>query len=279
METPTDGAAGADRAHYHSHALTRGLRVLVHVASAGAPVTLTDLHEATQQPKSTLVRLLAVLEEQDFVLRVDDRPAFVLGHGVLPIVTAYLDSGTPVDLLRPHVRALAHEVGWTAKYAALDGVHAADLCVEFPERPLHFTGKEGGRSPAHASGVGKALLAGLTLEEAREHLPAQPFQQFTERTIVTERALEAELRRIRDRGYAVDDEECARGLRCVAVAVRVDGELLGALGVSGPAAELTPEREPHIVATLRDVAGELVADARVGPVLGMFARGALGRRG
>ncbi len=265
-------------AHYHSQALTRGLRVLVHVAAAGRPVTLTELHEATAQPKSTLVRLLAVLEEQDFLLRVDERPAFTLGHGVLPIVTAYLDSGTPVDLLRPYVRALAHEVGWTAKYSALDGQHAADLCVEFPDRPLHFTGKEGGLSPAHASGVGKAMLAGLALDQAREHLPAQPFHQFTERTIVTERALEAELRRIRDRGYAIDDEECARGLRCVAVSVRVDGEPRGALGVSGPAAELTADRETHIAATLHEVAAELAADARVQPVLAMFARGAIPRR-
>ncbi|PZF80359.1 IclR family transcriptional regulator [Jiangella anatolica] len=268
METSASG----DRAHYHSHALTRGLHLLVRVATGPGPVTLTDLHETTGQPKSTLVRLLAVLEEQDFVLRVDDRPAFVLGHGVLPIVTAYLESGTPVDLLRPYVRSVAHEVGWTAKYAALDGAASVDLCVEFPDRPVHFTGKEGGRSPAHAAGSGKAMLAALTDDAARDHLPPEPFARLTDRTIITGRALEAELRRIRDRGYSVDDEECARGLRCVAVAIRVGGELRGALGVSGPAAELTPERESQVAATLRDVSADLAADPRVGPALALFVK-------
>jgi IclR family acetate operon transcriptional repressor len=274
METPKDAAAEADRTHYHSHALTRGLQVLTQVAAAGRPVTLADLHELTGQPKSTLVRLLAVLEDQTFVLRVDDRPAFVLGHGVLPVVTAYLDSGTPVDLIRPYVRALAHEIGWTAKYAAFDGAEVVDLCVEFPDRPLYFAGKEGGHSPTYASGSGKAMLAGLADDDVRHHLPAQPFPRLTERTISTERALEAELRRVRDRGYAIDDEECARGLRCVSVAVTVGGEVRGALSVSGAAAELTPEREPSIVATLREVGAELAADTRVAPVLALLVRGA-----
>lgn len=263
----TDG-----RPHYHSHALSRGLQLVRIVASSVEPTTLAELHSTTGHPKSTLVRLLAVLEDEDYVVRVDERPAFTLGHGVLPIVTAYLASGSLVDLVRPHISKLAHETGWTTNIGMLETGNVFHLCVEYPDRPLRFMATEGTYAEAYCSGLGKALLAGLDDDALDEHLPTEPFPARTERTITTREALRAELDKIRADGYAVDDEENASGLRCVAVPVQWGDEVYGALSVSGATGELAPDREEPLATRLNEVARELTADSRLRSALALLAR-------
>jgi len=97
MATRAREPRGADQlgpksGNYHTHALTRGLVLLDLLAAVEPPLTLTDMHERTGLPKSTLVRLLAALTEMRFVVRVDDRPAYRLGHKVLALAEAYVSS-------------------------------------------------------------------------------------------------------------------------------------------------------------------------------------------
>lgn len=263
------------RPHYHSHALSRGLALLRIVAASSGPTTLARLHEATGNPKSTLVRLLSVLEDEDYLVRVDERPSFRLGHGVLPIAAGYLSSGNVTDVVRPSLSTLAAKTGWTANFGVLEGAEILHVCVEYADRPLRYTASEGESAPAYCSGLGKTLLADLPDEQLEAHLPAEPFPSFTEHTITTVRKMRSDLAQVRSRGYALDNEESAVGLRCVAVAVRADDAVLGALSVSGPIGEFEKGKEDEIAALLKTTAEDLASGVELRSALMVASRTSL----
>jgi DNA-binding IclR family transcriptional regulator len=126
--------------------------------------------------------------------------------------------------------------------------------------PVKMAADVGDRTWAHVSALGKVLLAwggdGLMDEVLREQgLPA-----LTANTLVDEEALVEELARTRDRGYGVDDEESALGLRCVAAPVRNEQDaVIGALSVSAPAERLSLGAAHALVPALREAAGAISA--------------------
>ena len=117
--------------------------------------------------------------------------------------------------------------------------------------------KLGARAPVHASGVGKAMLAALPERDLDAALPAD-LPRYTEHTLTTREALVAEIVASRRRGYAVDDEEHAVGLRCVAGAIHDEqGRPWAALSLAGPTSRFTRERIDALGALVRDTAREV----------------------
>lgn len=265
----TQSSDDESKPHYHSHALSRGLETIRVVATTPGPSTLNHLHEVTGYPKSTLVRLLSVLEEEDYLIKVDERPAYRLGHGLLPIAAGYFETVSVADLLRPHLSALAKATGWTANFGVLDGRDVVHLCVEFPDRPIYYTTTEGSANPAYCTGLGKAILSQLDDETAASALPPDPFERLTPYTITTRAEMSADLRRIRERGYAIDAEEADLGLRCLAVTIDGEGGPLGALSVSGPSGEASADREADFVAALMATRDEILSIRELSSALGM----------
>lgn len=275
MATKTRGARparsadqlGPKSANYHTHALTRGLVLLDLLASVPPPLTLTGMHEHTGLPKSTLVRLLAALTEMRFVVRVDERPAYRLGHKVMALADAYVSSLDLSAAAGSYLDELARETQQTSNLGVLDGREVVHVCVSQPDRPLRFETTPGARDSTHCTGLGKMLLAHVDPERLTQHLPAEPFDARTDRTITSLDELTKEVRRTQRRGYAVDDNECAGGLKCLAVPVTAGGRVLAALSVSGPTGEFTPKKQKEYLDLLRTTADALAADHDVVAVL------------
>ena len=247
-------------ANYHANALARGLALLEMLASAAEPLTLTEFSESTALPKSTLVRLLAVLAEMEHIVRVDERPSYRLGHKVQGLASAYVSSLDLSVVAGAYLKPVAVGTGQTANLGVLDGDQVLHICVAEPDRPLRFTTSTGARDHTYASGLGKILLAELPDEQLANTVPEEPFAPFTENTITSLAELRKDLKRTRKRGWAIDDNERSIGLRCVAVPVRINGECLAAVSVSGPAGEFTPARQHEYVAVLDEVASAMPAD-------------------
>lgn len=265
-------AAGETRSastgsNYHTQALTRGLQLLELFSSSRPPVTFIEIHENSGLPKSTLVRLLSALTEADFITKIDERPAYRLGHKVLTLADAYVSSLDISDLAGDYLDTLATVARQTANIGVLDGTDVLHVCVRTPNRPLRFEQPTGARSPAYCAGLGKALLAALDAAELPAHLPPAPYPRYTDRTITTQAELDAELRRTKRRGYAVDDNENSVGLRCVAVTLSHEGETLGALSVSGPSGEFGQSDQRRYVEALSETAEKLMSDPDVVAVL------------
>ncbi|MEU1387835.1 MULTISPECIES: IclR family transcriptional regulator [unclassified Nonomuraea] len=259
-------------ANYHAHALARGLALLERLAKAKHPVTLGELNDETGLPKSTLVRLLAVLTETGYVVRVDERPSFRLGHKVLDLSTAYVSTLDASAVARGYLAALAATTGQTANLGVLDGTQVLHLRVEEPDRPIRYTAMSGSRADAHATGLGKLLLAGLAPDALARHLPEEPYEAMTGSTLTTFAELRADLELTRERGYAYDDNESNIGLRCLAVPLEIDGRWVASVSVSGPAGELDPDRHGGYVAELHATAAEMAADPDLAAALRVIHR-------
>jgi DNA-binding IclR family transcriptional regulator len=250
-------------ANYHANALARGLALLERLAARGGTLTLNDFNEGTGLPKSTLVRLLAVLEEMGYVVRADERPAYRLGHKTLTLSTAYLSGLDLSQIAGEHLAGVAADTGQTANLGVLDGREVLHVCVREPDRPIRFHTMPGTRDATYCTGLGKMLLAGLESADLTPHLPPEPFPARTEHTLTTVDALARDLRDTAGRRYALDDNEGSVGLRCVATPVEVDGVCLAAVSVSGPSAEFDGARQARYLDRLRTAASALADDADV----------------
>ncbi len=247
-------------ANYHANALARGLALLELLAERSAPQTLTEFASATALPKSTLVRLLSVLTEMEYVVRIDDRPTYRLGHKVQRLATAYVSALDLSAVAEMYLRPVAMNLGQTTELGVLDGDQVLHICVSEPDRQLRFTTYPGAREAAYRTGLGKLLLSRLDPALWPGRTPAEPFPARTDNTITSLAALTRDLRKAVRRGYALDDGEHTVGLRSVAVGVPVDDECPAAISVSGPAGEFTPARQGIFVEQLREVAANLAAD-------------------
>lgn len=259
-------------ANYHANALARGLALLELLAAGPQPQTLNDFSDGTGLPKSTLVRLLSVLTEMDYVVRADERPSFRLGYKVQGLATAYIASLDLSGLAGGYLASLAKGTGQTANLGVLDGEHVLHVCVIEPNRPLRFTAATGSRDHAYCTGLGKLLMSRLDPSNISSCTPPEPFPAFTDNTITNLDQLSRELRRVARRGYALDDNERSIGLRCVAVPIELDGECLAAVSVSGPSGEFTPAKQEDFVELLTEVAGKLAADEDFGTALRILHR-------
>ena len=145
---------------------------------------------------------------------------------------------------------VAQQVPVAAGLAA-EEVH---LCVVEPSRPIRFRSATGSRDGAHQTGLGKVLLAFAEPDALSQHLPAEPYEARTGRTITSRRALLAELDRVRRAGYAFDDEEGDLGVRCLAVPIYRHPDVVAAVSVTGPAGELPVNAHAALLARLREAA-------------------------
>jgi DNA-binding IclR family transcriptional regulator len=230
------------------------------VARADGNSRLGDIAERAGLPKSTVHRILGRLVEHGYA-RAEGGGRYVLGPRVLTMAGAMLSQHDAAAWAGPILRELHAEVGHTVHFAMLSDDEAVylDKLVD-PGLPYRFASRVGGRIPLHCTAIGKALLAALP--EAR--LERLELTRRTPNTLVTLAALRAELERVRERGFAIDDEENERNIRCVGAAVRDhSGAPTHAISVSALTIEVTVEDAltlgPRVVAAAAAVSEALGA--------------------
>ncbi len=237
--------------------LTRALSLLRHLAESGDGLSLTELSEAAALPASTTHRLLTTLEAERFVRPDPQGGVWRIGVSAFFVGSAFARNRDKLTLARPYLRRLMETTGETANlFVESDGEAICIGQIESRHAMRAITGV-GGRVSMHSSGAGKALLAAM--EPAyRDHLLASlSLSRETQRTITARDRLARELDDIRRRGYAIDDEEHALGLRCIAAPVYDEsGWAVAAISISGPSARIPTERLPALGGMVAHVSQE-----------------------
>ena len=221
-----DRLVGADRV----------LAVLRELAGHPAGVGLDELARAVDSPKPTVHRALVALRRAGFASQ-DGRGHYVLGDGFLRLAFAHHELRPDHVRVHPLLVELAARFGETAHYAVLDDrwiVYRSK--VDPPTGAARLTSTIGGRNPAHCTAVGKLLLASALPddESVAAWVRTGGLERRTERTITTAAELAAQLRTVRARGYAVDDQENEVGVNCIAVPIFLTSPRMpsGAISVS-----------------------------------------------
>jgi IclR family acetate operon transcriptional repressor len=233
--------------------LERAFELLEHLADAGGQLALTELAEVSGLPMPTIYRLMRTLVNRGYV-RQEPSKRYALGPRLIHL------GETAGRLLgswaQPALAQLVNEVGETANMAVLEGDEVVYVAQVPSRHSMRMFTEVGRRVQPHCTGVGKALLAQLPDAVAWEIIGRTGMPPHTPRTITDPAVLLAELARIRQRGYALDDEEQEAGVRCVAVPV-TGTPTLAAISISGPHGRLPHDVIEDVIPIMRRAAGQL----------------------
>ncbi len=241
------------QAPYRLNSLRKGLDVLACFTRRDT-WTLAELAVALDLSKPTIFRILHTLEGAGFLSKMQGAryAAGLRLHAASP-------KGERLSWQSlPHLQDLAQSTGESVHIGILHGAEA--ICVQAVEgtrlvRMRAFVGK---RTPAHASALGKILLAHLPAPELDALLAGRPLTAFTRRTLTDPGALRAALKRIRTQGWALDEEEMEPGLRCLGVPLADHtGRAIAAIALSAPASRMNRERVASLIPQLQDTAARI----------------------
>ncbi|MFK3979987.1 IclR family transcriptional regulator [Micromonospora sp. NPDC050397] len=244
----------------------RTLDVLDALADGGGPRSLVELARALVIPKSSLHGILRTMIQRGWVEADATGTRFGLGVRALQVGAAYLETDTVTGLLSGVLDQLAAEFGETVHLGRLDGPHVVYLAKRESVHPLRLYSAIGRHLPAHATALGKALLAERP-DEAVDHLLTWPLAALTAHTITDPDALHTELATVRSRGYAVDREENTDGIVCFAMAVPMHSPATDAISLSIPASRLGATSEEQVVAALTTALHQIRAARPLLPTL------------
>lgn len=228
-------------ASYRVQVLDRTFAILAALGEAGGLMGPTELGKRLRLSKSTVHRLLCVLERHRYVERDLASAKYRLGIKILELNGFGLPGTELLDSARPYIKQLAVETGEVAHLGILRGdeiisvLHAPEEC----ESQTHST--VGRRSPFHCTSLGKAILA--FHPAADELIGSHRFVAYTRTTIRSANDFRSELLGVRRRGIAVDNEEFQPDLRCIGAPVRNSyGEAVAAISIAGPLSRITADR-------------------------------------
>jgi DNA-binding IclR family transcriptional regulator len=228
---------------YRIQAIERAVSILNAFSMDDPELGVTELADRLGLHKSTVHRFMVNLDAAGLVERNARTGRYRLGLHVFELGALVMQQMNLWDEALPFLEGLVHDTGETGHLAVLDGGEAIYIERVEARRALRVPSAIGRGYPAHATNLGKVLLADLSRERVEAIIAERGLAAYTSHTITDPAEGEVELELIRRRGYAVDNEEYDEGLRCIGAPVRDhSGHVVAALGIGGPVTRITPER-------------------------------------
>ncbi|MFI9504459.1 IclR family transcriptional regulator [Nocardia sp. NPDC052566] len=233
----------------------RALLVMEIIAKLGQ-AGVTEIAAELGVHKSTVSRLITVLESRGYVEQLSDRGKYRLGFSIVRLAGS---TSAQVDLVSQSqgaCNALAAESGETTNIAVLDGNRIINIVEAIGPGSIALRSWVGQSCPAHATSSGKVLLAGLEPAEMRKRVGTK-LEAFTANTLTKVADLAAQLAQVRANGWADVREELEIGLNAVAAPVYDhNGVMVAALSVSGPSYRMSQDRFAQMAQlTIKSAAG------------------------
>jgi DNA-binding IclR family transcriptional regulator len=235
--------------------LERGLAVIELLAAAAAPLQLAEAARRLGLHRSTAHHLMQTLVALGWLCQDELTRRYTLSARPYQLTGRKWSVAQIGELAQPLLERLTHDTGEGSSVAAWSDGIVTIVAKREHDGPVRVVQDLGGERPLYCTAVGKAIAGWLPEVEVRAALGRQPMLALTPKTITTPAAFEQELRRIRNAGYAIDDEEQFEGLRCIAMPVfSHTGEVAGSMCVVGPKHRLTHQKLAAVRAPLAQTA-------------------------
>jgi IclR family transcriptional regulator, acetate operon repressor len=238
-------------------ALDRALGLL-EILAAHSGLTLSDLAAKSDQAVATVYRALVTLQGRGMVEVEDPGQLWHIGGGAFRVGSAFLRRTKVIERARAPMEGLMRDSGETANLGVEVGDEVLFLAQVETHQAIRAFFPPGTKGPMHVSGIGKALMAWYDPAKLSGLVARRGLQRFTEFSLTTLGDLQADLATTRARGFAIDDQERAPGMRCVAAPIfNAYGEPVAGLSISGPAFRMALEDAPRIGAMVRAAADQV----------------------
>jgi len=229
-----------DEQRYIIRSVSRALDLLKTFSGAQSEFSLAEISRRLNLNRSTTFRLLVTLQAHGYLEQDRESRKYRLGVICLELGSVFLNQSDIRKEALPILRGLRDECKETVHLARLAGSEVVYLEKLEGLLPIGIMGSRiGGRAPAHCTGLGKAMLAYIPESEIHQLYAESGLRRFTPNTIADLGELICELASIRERGYAIDNEEHEPDVKCVAVPIwNYRQKVVGAISVSGPAGRI-----------------------------------------
>jgi IclR family KDG regulon transcriptional repressor len=229
------------------------LEKLSAVSSSG----VEDLARSTGLAKATVYRFLLTLKELGYVRR-DGEDRWYLTLRLFSLGSRALDHIDLPSVARQVAEGLSASLGETVHAGILDDDEVLYVLKVESRSTIRMYSRVGKRIPLYCSAMGKVLLANLPAAEQKALLKSIRLVRFTPHTLRDRKALEAELARVRDAGFAVDAEEHEQGITCIAAPIRdSSGSVVAALSVSWPVFRFEETQREAYLRSIKQAAAEI----------------------
>src|SRR5499426_3337288 len=238
-----------------SNAVERALSILEAIAERENGLTNAEISRRLELPKSSASYILRVLERRGYLQRNEETNKYRLGLKVLSLSRGALNGLDIREIALPALQQLMEHSHLTAHLAIFD--HGEAVYIEKVEAPgfVRMNTWVGRHMPVHCTSVGKALVAWLPEAEIKALLKEYGMRRRTSKTIVVCARYLQELERVREQGYAVDDEENNYGVRCVAAPIFDSlNRVVASVGVSGTTTQNDVDHLPKVVELVKEAA-------------------------
>jgi IclR family KDG regulon transcriptional repressor len=244
-----------------SKSLQKALRILLHLGQYGPELGITDLASTMNLNKSTVYRLLNAMAKFEVVEQNPENERYRLGLKLHELGLKALESRTLQREAHRFLLEMSRRSQETVSLAVPSP--GAVICldrVNSPHTVISISTSVGARFPVHCTAVGKAVLAYLSDEQIDAILQNNGLRRFTPATLTRVVDLQEDLRQIRERGYAIDNQELERGLSGVAAPVRTaQGRVIAALGMAGPTLRFRGRELRDKIALVKETTEQLSA--------------------
>jgi len=237
----------------------KALQIIEVLLESSSPMRLQEIAAAVEMPASTVLRMLSSLMLYNYVDQDIDSKKYFLTLKFAQIGAAVSSRIGLTTIARPILLDLSFRCGEAASIAIEDKMSMVYIDVaDGPDGLLKVMQYIGKRSPMHCTGVGKCFLLNYTDAQIDEFIHITGLKRFTPYTLTSKAELLAELDMARVRDFAMDNQECELGARCVAAPIRdYSGKVVAAISVSGPVNRMTPEKVAKVASQVKDAAEQI----------------------
>lgn len=227
--------------------IDRAFDILELLSDVKEGMGVTEIANRIGLNKSTVHRILMSMASRGYIERAAGKGVYRNGLKLVDLASVHLNSVELKTEARPFLRELTARMNLATHLAILDGSEAVYIDKVEVESSLRLYSQIGRRISVHCSALGKCLLSGLTDSEVAERLRKCEFKRHTGNTLSGRQVLTRQVEAVRQRGYAVDDQEHEEGIRCLAAPVRdYRGKVVAAISLTGPASVVSPDRDAEI---------------------------------
>jgi IclR family KDG regulon transcriptional repressor len=235
----------------------KALRVLRVLGDERRELALSEICYRVDLPKTTVFRYLQTLCACGFVMHDPDTDLYRIGLRVWELGQSVHEPLRMREFALPVMRDLRDQFNETVNLGVLNGLDVVYLEIIESRRSLRMQAQLGGRDPIYSTALGKAVLAFMPEDQWQVHLPPD-LTPRTERTIVSRAMLHKALARVRECGFALDDEENEEGARCIAAPIfNYQCQVAAAVSLSAPASRMTDRLLPKTAAAVIQAADEI----------------------
>jgi IclR family KDG regulon transcriptional repressor len=243
---------------YRIHVIDRAAQILDCFGFDHQELSVSEIGAKTGLHRSTAHRILMALEYNDLIKQNPSTGKYHLGIKLFKLGHQAVSQLNLREICRPFLSRLMNDTKETIHLAVLDDDQVLYLDKVEGPHALRMPSRVGRYIPTYCTSLGKAMLSCLDDQEVKSILRRQTLKPHTENTVKNINQLLADLRSVRKRGYAVDNEEIEIGLRCVGAPLRdYTGGMVGAISVAAPSARLSEKNTPVTGRMVIAIAGEI----------------------